>query len=226
MLDSQHATQAARRFSRCQVAQIQLSPEHAQMQVPLGAGSLSMTTHAFQLGDFYTLRGVYIKSAKIEIANLFLFPTPHYRLPLHVLEVVLLSGKPIAVILDQVDLSSQGAVGTAQLVQLRQQHDQMINSADIPAWFAECRSGSEFFLRPDTTDEVTDLLRVHDQMLSALAAICDQPPRLSTHESAQHALRINHYKQHHAQNAPGRPLLCSAFDAEWADRYFTTCLFA
>lgn len=226
MLNSRHAVEAAGRFGHWGVEPVELDPAYAEAKAVVGSGSLTMTTQAFHLGDLYTLRGVYIKSPKIEIANLFLFPRPDYPLPLHVLEVVLLSGRPIAAILDQIDLSSSDSSATPQLVELRQQHSNMMNSDTVPEWFAACRSGREFFLRPDNPEEVQTFLSIHDEMLQSLAENWSTPNRLSLHATTKHALRIEHYKQHHAANAPGKPLLTSCFGAQWSEDYLKQCLFA
>lgn len=199
-----------------------LDPAFGLVERPLGAGALTMRTRCWTLGDRYELRTAHIRSPKIEIFTSFLYPDPSLRMPLYAMEFVILGRKPIVAVLDAVDLAG-GDTAARILEHAHREAPEMTNADDAPDWFLECRSGSDFFLRPESAETFDALAAIHEHVVSALLAITDAP---AAPDPDAHAAAIADYKHHHRVNSPGLPLLNRVLGEAWTEEYMTGVFFA
>lgn len=181
---------------------------------------------AWQVGDYGELRNVLIQSPKIEIINLFFFPTPSYSVPIYALDFVVLAGRPLVGMIDLVGLND--AVAEAQAKRwLREAHRRfpLPQAADLPAWYQACRSGEDFFIRPDSLTQLQQLRTVHEHLWKNLTALLlGQVADSNAVAAREQALQA--YKQHHHMNVPGLPLLNKTFGETWTQRFLSEFLFA
>lgn len=190
----------------------------------LGAGSVQLTTRFWRAAGAFALRTVHIRSPKIEVVTAFAFPDADRALPVLGMELVRLGRRPIVGVLDLVDLDPGSALGADLLDEAHDRWPDLDNDDDAPDWFVDCRSGRDFFLRPED-DAPLDLLGdihlwVSEQLFrraSDTAAAQDAP----RHEAA-----IQAYKRHHRDHSPGLPLMNRVFGEAWTDDYMDGQLFA
>lgn len=175
------------------------------------------------------LRTVHIHGPRIEIINVFHFPAPERALPIYALELVVFGRRPVVGVIDAKPLCAHPYAETVWRKTLESAHasfTQLTPAHDPPGWYEQCRSGLDFFTRPEHFNGLGQLLACHAHVWSRLAAAQAAAPRLSEAETAAHAEALASYKHHHHVNFPGLPFLSRSFGAEWTDRFLNTAFFA
>ncbi|WOO41363.1 hypothetical protein [Rubellicoccus peritrichatus] len=178
----------------------------------------------FQSGtyaDSCEVRSVGIRSPKSEIINLFAYPLPHVAKPIFALEYVRFGQRGIVAVVDMYPaLEGPGNLTYYSNLLKRTvvEYPQLSYSQEYPAWYAECRSGDDIFVRPDQTDEFGDLCELAAKLW---ASYLDGPQlRMSQSELVlRHRESIQDYKRHHRLNSPGRKLLDKMFSETWTDSF-------
>lgn len=207
---------------------------------PGGAVHLHYERHANPQG--MDLRFMRLWSAKVDVQTLFVYPAPACVQPVLAAETVWLGGKAQILVLDTPWLCPAPAAPTApttaatpacalpepanpadpasrlwadQLQALRACH-QLVNSSDTPAWYADCRSGHDVFLRPENALVATQF----GQYALAAAALCQlawaSPASLHAAQTQAHSAALAHYRQHHHAHSPGVPLMSRCFGPDWS----------
>ncbi len=175
------------------------------------------------------LRSVHIHGPRIEIINLFYFPSPNRALPVYAMEFVLFGCRPIVGVIDAKPLNANPFTHNLWQETLTGAHSafpDLIPAEDPPPWYEECRSGLDFFTRPETVDGLRRLLDCHASVWARLAAAELSAPLLDEQETAAHCVALDDYKKHHRINSPGLPFLNRTFGPEWTDRFLRAALFA
>lgn len=174
-------------------------------------------------------RSVHIRGSRVEIINLFLFPDPGVALPLYAMEFVVFGRRPVVGVMDVVPLSGNPGARLCAEALLREahaRHPSLLDAGDPPGWFQECRSGLDFFVRPEGLEGVAELGACHLWIWESLlrheadAPLVDPPARLLR------AAELRRYKDHHRVHSPGLPFLHRTYGAEWTDRFLGEFLFA
>lgn len=182
-----------------------------------------------QLPNGGELRSVHIHGPRIEIINLFHFPSPNRALPIYAMEFVVFGSRPIVGVIDAKPLNNHPFAHKIWQETLTDAHSafpDLIRADDPPPWYEECRSGLDFFTRPETANGVCRLVDCHTRVWSRLAAAEAAAPLLDMETTAAHATALAHYKEHHRINSPGLPFLHRIFGTDWTDRFLRTALFA
>lgn len=191
---------------------------------PGGAVHLHYERHGNPQG--MDLRFMRLSSAKIEVQTLFVYPAPACAQPVLAAETVSLGGKAQILVLDTPWLAAlpdataaSAPYAWASAVQRLQQQQQLANSANIPAWYTDCRSGHDVFLRPDHALVATQFGRY----AHAVSQLCQNAwATAATLDAAQtqaHRAALAHYRQHHHAHSPGVPLMSRCFGADWASGF-------
>lgn len=189
--------------------------------------NFSAAFYSTKLGE---LRSVYIHSIKIEIFNLFFFPYDEFRAPIYAMEFVRMGERMVVAVLDVVGnpslLESQDIA--KNIISLHRQCNAHLPQAeDPPQWYQECRSGFDFFVRPERPEQMLELIRLHyvilEDYLDALALITDM---VSMDQCIQTSSWQKNYKNHHADNSPGLPFLNRTFGPDWTCSLLREHLFA
>ncbi len=168
------------------------------------------------------LRVVHITAPKIQIFNAFFFPSPRYALPIYAVEFVLLGKKPVAAVIDCVDVHGENVLGRQWLYAAHRQYPALQNADDPPAWYLDCRSGGDFFLRPDH-HQLLQMIEIHRQLWQQLQTALIAPPHCPCPAAHQQALQ--RYQCHHRDHSPGLPLLQRSFGESWTTQFLTDYLF-
>lgn len=175
------------------------------------------------------LRSVHIHGPRIEIINLFHFPAPDRALPIYALEFVVFGRRPIVGVIDAKALNDHPFARSLWHDTLTDAHaafPDLTRADDPPDWYEECRSGLDFFTRPEAVNGLGRLVACHTRIWARLTAAEKVAPRLDSTATAAHAVALAHYKDHHRINSPGLPFLHRTFGPEWTDRFLRTALFA
>lgn len=192
-------------------------------------GDTRLTARFARLPVGGELRSVHIHGPRIEIINLFHFPAPDRALPIYAMEFVVFGRRPVVGVIDAKPLTDHPYAKTLWQDTLSDAHaafPDLLRADDPPAWYEECRSGLDFFTRPDEINGIGRLLACHARVWSSLAAAERTAPRIPHADVAAHAQALNHYKDHHRLNSPGLPFLHRTYGTEWTDRFLKTALFA
>lgn len=218
------ATVPERTEAQARLARERALPESmARVRRPMGKGELTLTTRFRELNEVWDLRTVHIVSPKIEVLTCFLFPAPDRALPVYGMELVMLGRRPVIGVADLVDLDAGGRVGRDLLADAHAHFPDLPTSNDMPQWFDDCRSGGEFFMRPDEVTDLDALAAVHHHLVAGVLAL---PTGTQAADPQAHGAAIADYKRHHRIHSPGLPLMHSLFGADWTDRYMDAHLFA
>lgn len=175
------------------------------------------------------LRSVHIHGPRIEIINLFHFPSAARALPVYAMEFVLFGSRPIVGVIDAKPLNDHPyahKVWQEILTDAHASFPDLVRADDPPPWYEECRSGLDFFTRPEDVNGLRRLLDCHASVWSRLTAAEVASPCLDAESTAAHSAELAEYKDHHRVNSPGLPFLHRTFGPEWTDRFLRTALFA
>ncbi len=194
------------------------------------AGNIQLQAVFYRLGDWGEMRAVLIQSPKIDIINIFFFPQAQWDVPVYAMEFVVLGGKrtPIVAVIDAVALCSEGRSHAQARTLLQRAHHtfpQLHTADDMPAWYLACRSGEDFFIRPQDEAELHTLTQAHRHLWQAFIALLPAAHRVSKAQAAAHAQALADYKQHHCDNTPGLKLLQQQFGATWTQHFLQDYLF-
>ncbi len=175
------------------------------------------------------MRIAHTYAPKINIIALFFFPEPSYQLPVYSMEFVMLGEKPIVALMDMICLLQPTSVSQAVKNVMMTAHSQHLVSnhcGTLPQWFDECRSGFEFFSRPDHASDFDKLSEINVFLLEKLTQLLQAAELYDDHNSLFHKTNLDAYKTHHKANSPGLRLMNRSFGTDWTHHYLTNYLFA
>lgn len=205
-----------------------LPTAYAVASRPLPQGELRLENRFIAIEHGGELRAVLIHAPKIDIVTLFFFPLAVRALPVFAMEFVVLGQQPVVAVIDAPCLTVDATAQAATAHVLRAAHaacPDVLAADDPPDWYQNCRSGLDFFIRPR---DMAELERLGTVCLNVLAGIIEQfqtAAWLSATAAAEHAERLQAYKDHHRQHSPGLPLLQRHFGAAWTADYLAEHLF-
>jgi hypothetical protein len=185
-------------------------------------GVLVMETQFISVDDLGELRIVHIYAPKINVLTLFFFPHPAWQLPVYCLELVVFGSQPIVGLLDTVCLLPMACTGNVRqfMMDAHTAHPHLQQANDTPNWFRECRSGQDFFLRPQTDEELSCLAEIHLALLaSPLKTLFLNAKTFNAADTVEHQRHLQAYKHHHQLNAPGLRLMNRSFGDVWTTDY-------
>lgn len=187
-------------------------------------GTLILETHFMAIANKGELRWVHINAPKISVLTLFFFPQARWQLPVYCMELVVFNAQPIVAMLDMLCLSAMDC--KTQVLQLltdaHAKHHQLTQASQTPDWFNECRSGLDFFIRPQHLEEMQQLSDVHLELLKPLQNLIEHAQAFSEVDAQQHHANLQAYKNHHRIHAPGLRLMNRSFGEQWTDDYMNT----
>lgn len=183
----------------------------------------TLTTRCLELPDRGEARLVSIEGKKVHILNAFLWPRPEVQAPVYAMEFVAFGPKPIVAVIDAVGLAGDASVQLAREL-LAEAHARFPFTAgdDLPAWFQSCRSGHEFFVRPQRVEDFAALGEAH---LFAWARALDALRIAPLIRDSTHEIQLKSYKSHHANSSPGLKWLQVSFGEAWTDTYLHRIVF-
>ncbi len=174
------------------------------------------------------LRSVYIESPKLEIFNLFFFPLDNNG-PVYAMEFVRMGERMIVAV---IDVAANPAIPQAMeqaawiIRPHRESYPKLAQASDPPEWFEECRSGNDFFVRPDSIDAMQMLKHIHYEVLGTYSEFVQRVHGLKPLGDDLSGSWQASYKSHHAANSPGLPFLTRTFGDSWTNTYLNDHLFA
>ncbi|MCH8475120.1 MAG: hypothetical protein LAT55_07825 [Opitutales bacterium] len=191
-------------------------------------GSTVFRSDFYRIGAQGDFRGVHIFSPVIEIVNLFFFPNHSLRLPVFAMEFVRIGPRGVVGVIDckghDDDQSSQ-KIARSILGAAHRTFPHLTNGEDPPAWYAEARSGDDFFVRPESLAEFQELIRCHHFVWQQYAGhASDASPEKKASPERSNFLR--YYKDHHRDNSPGIPFLNRVFGEDWTATFLRDHLFS
>lgn len=202
-------------------------PQHATTCPPTRelasreSSGVRMDAFARLLPGLGEVRAVHIFSPRAEIMNLFFFPV--VTAPIFVIELVAFGKKPVVAVIDAKGVEPCGvALGAEILRAAHARHPGLPRGDDAPAWFEECRSGHDFFVRPADLAQFETLATVLHEVWHDLR---DKIPRCPPAGEAD-LVAVQHYKDHHRLHSPGRPFLHRVFGEAWTEAFMRDFLFA
>lgn len=217
-------------------ASLSAFPDEETLEVPVPEGLLPpihakmrFVARMATIGQCGTFRSVYITNGKIEIVNIFFFPLATVGFPVYAMEFVQVGPRPVVAVMD---LSSvglpEGAAGFASelLASAHREFPGLTNGDDPPAWYEECRSGADFFIRPSGPAMFAELAACHTYLWTRVVNGLATAQNLRPEEAGAHQEELDAYMDHHRLNSPGLPLLNRTFGTDWTDRFLRQCLFA
>lgn len=210
-------------FTAASAADLSLPPELAQRTE---GKTLLQSRRA--TGPKLDVRSVYIASPRIEIINIFLYPEPQIAAPLYAMEFVTFGKKPVVAVIDLCALCENNrAIETSKtcLERAHQDFPMLAYAEDPPAWYLECRSGNDFFIRPEKIEDFANLAACHQQVFASLLEELPHAETLSEAETLAHSAALRSYKDHHRENSPGLRFLHQTFGPEWTERLMREVLF-
>jgi len=184
-------------------------------------GVLVMETHFMTVADKGELRWVHIYSPKINVLTLFFFPYYRWQLPVYCMELVVFSAQPIVAMLDIVCLTAMSCSNTVEqfMTAAHQARPELQQATDTPDWFERCRSGQDFFIRPQNDNDMKTLSAIHLALLSPIKALVEQANLFTDQNALTHQHCLQSYKNHHRLHAPGLRLMNRSFGEQWTDDY-------
>ncbi|MEM7789852.1 MAG: hypothetical protein AAF546_00490 [Verrucomicrobiota bacterium] len=183
----------------------------------------------FYTSSYGDIRCVHISSPRIEIINFFFFPHPAIALPVYAMEFVVFGKKPIVAVIDLKGLAADPQLkeNCTQIMRLAHAHfPELTMATDPPGWFSECRSGEDFFSRPQQLHTMLSAKQAHEFVCSCLYDIMPKANLYSGDDAVKHAEAIRFYKDHHRENSPGLPFLNRTFGEEWTEHFLKNYLFS
>jgi Ferredoxin-dependent bilin reductase len=208
--------------------EIALPCAFAQIARAQPQGELKLRNRFIEIDHRGEFRGVAITAPKINIAAQFFFPDPRWQLPVFSMEMVVLGAQPMVALVDAKCLLPGLACAAAVDAALDQAHRDFPGlepAADPPQWYADCRSGRDFFIRPKDRQALQEFSMVQLRIWQAVVALLHDPVALDAGQVTDHAARLVAYKDHHRVNSPGVPLLTRSFGGAWTQEYLARYLF-
>lgn len=198
-----------------------LPRQYAQITRPELDGELVMDTQFMAVADKGELRWVHIYAPKINVLTLFFFPNPQWQLPVYCMEQVIFGNQPIIAMLDAVCLASMACHEKIDgwLQKAHQANPQLQQAQDTPEWFEQCRSGQDFFIRPENDHYRQMISHLHLRFLESLSNWLVAAEAFDGKLTGQHRHALQAYKNHHRIHAPGLKLMNRSFGEQWTDTY-------
>jgi len=211
-----------------QAMPLELPPDYASAQ----ARKISFSAD-FYAAEFGECRSVYIASDKIEIFNLFFFPKESIFLPVYAMEFVRMGEKMIVAVIDVAgnpDSPNSRQLAKDIIWPYREANAHLPQGDDPPTWYQECRSGCDFFVRPNGREQMQELIVLHYQIfgeyLATVRTAADSANGRADLYPSEHDTWQQAYKTHHADNSPGLPFLNRTFGEDWTQCMLRQHLFA
>lgn len=205
---------------------VRLPAEYASNQ----KGPIRFTAHFYRHASG-EMRAVYIEGPKIEIVNLFYFPEAVEDWPIYAMEFVQMGRRAVVGVIDVAGNEAQSKAtneATSIIRPIRERYPDLVQGDDPPGWFQECRSGNDFFVRPEGSTQLNRLCEAHLEVFERYCAVLRTQsvnvPATPPEESAGGWQA--RYKAHHATNSPGLPFLNRTFGEDWAQTFLHEHLFA
>ncbi|MCC5789364.1 MAG: hypothetical protein JJT75_07000 [Opitutales bacterium] len=178
-------------------------------------GEIELKTQLYSLFNQWEIRLARVTSPKIDILNLYAFPFEKKDLPVVVMEMVRFGPKPLVAVADLIGFGEQSRLAARKVLRLvHSAYPSLKNSQDPPVWFQECRSGEDFFIRPQNLLEWQTCCFAFRQLWKkAFFPLPGVDPSPEAHQA------LGQYKQHHLVNSPSRPFLQKTFGASWTEDY-------
>jgi hypothetical protein len=183
----------------------------------------------------FDLRGaqarlIRLHSPKADVFSAFIYPEPQSAAPIYAMEFVMLGGRPIVAVIDLVNLCEDETArltSDALMNRARTRYPHP-NNDDVPQWYLDCRSGREMFHRPTHADAFDALGAAHLQLLESLRTGFSGSTQVwpNSKDAPAHATAIAHYKTHHSEHSPGRPILTRLFGEAWTNSFLADKAFA
>ncbi|MEO0797120.1 MAG: hypothetical protein AAFX93_18355 [Verrucomicrobiota bacterium] len=191
-------------------------------------GSISLTAEAIHLTHLGELRLVNIISPKICIINLFFYPQDASELPVYAMEYVRFGPKAVVGVVDMKWLPEHRTptwiANTMTAVSL--EVGDLPRGQEMPKWYEECRSGNDFFLRPENEDDLDRSVMCHQlTWLAFLKKLSHGATRVTNNEPEICSKLVSQYKDHHRINSPGLPFLNRTFGKPWTDTFLSEFYF-
>lgn len=206
-----------------------LIPERfAQVRRREQRGELQLCTHILVHADLGEVRLVTIESPRIDFINLFGFPQPWLAYPCYTMEMVVLGPKPILGAIDVVDSSGSNvsqALASRYLAEAHQRFP-LVASDDIPAWYQDCRSGDDLFIRPDAEEDLVTICQAQEWLWQRYVDTWPKATILKQSQAKAHHQRQQWLRYHHRDNTPGLRLLERSFGQEWTHDFLYDWIFA
>lgn len=203
-----------------------LPSQYSHQQV---SGQLQLKAYFYQLDDWGEMRCVLIQAPKIHIINIFFFPEARWSLPVYAMEFVVLGHKPIVAVIDALSLLTPAPCNAALkqlLLKAHQDFQHLQQAEDMPKWYQDCRSGQDFFVRPENLEALNDISQAHLQVWQSVMGLLQTAQSVPSEQQAAHAQALTAYKKHHCDNTPGLKLLQQKFGVEWTQVFLRDYLFA
>jgi hypothetical protein len=206
-----------------------MPPAYALAQAGPPGNRVQCATRRYAIAGRAELRSVLIVSPRVQIINVFAYPRPDYSTPVFASECVQFGAKPIVGVIDLASCPDDPDCRRRAAATLDAAHaafPQLINADDPPAWFGECRSGHDFFVRPADAAGFEPLFQAHFRLWTEWSAgLVDSMP--SSPDSTRCRSRwIQSYKDHHRENSPGLPFLRKTFGENWTEGLLRDHFFA
>ena len=197
------------------------TPAFASLVSAQGA-TLTFEDHLY-LGRF-SWRMVHLATPRAEMLNILVFPESESAAPIFVCELMTFTHKPVVGVIDLAPFDQTSTqVSKTILESAHQQFARLVSSVDRPDWYEDCRSGHDFFVRPENFTQLTELQLaaefVWDLLLKTQAKI-DIPAR-----GLETPAKIINYKSHHLTHNPGRPFLHRLFGPELSEEFLSRHLY-
>lgn len=192
------------------------------------SGNLSLRASRHAVGKVAELRAVDIAGPRLAIVNVFAYPSNPAVLPVFVAEFVRFGERGVVAVIDLKwvgDASARApAWAEATLRGVHQDFAPLPYLENAPAWYQECRSGYDLFLRPQTQSDFDRVLELYRLVWRTYAAHLEATEPTEADPADLAAMR--EYQEHHRDAFPGRPFLERVFGKEWARDFLETIYFA
>ncbi len=197
------------------------SPNFARLESSHGA-TLTFEDHLFR-GRF-SWRMVHLQTPRAEMLNILLFPEPEVIVPIFVCELMTFTAKPVVGVIDLAPIDRTTLLDAKVILEAaHEQFHDLSNAEDQPDWYDDCRSGHDFFVRPQ---DFTQLSRVQsatefvwNRILLAHARVITRPRYPHTSD------QVANYKAHHLAHNPGRPFLHRLFGEALTEQFLSEHLY-
>ena len=212
----------------CSFQGISLPKDYQRREKQGETGKLILKNEFYLLPNKGELRTVTVRSPKINILNILFFPEAEQVLPAYAAEFVILSGKPIVAVIDGKYLHSAAKqiILAGAMARARDQVADLLRpEQERPEWFKLSCSGNEIFIRPADAEAMLRIMHLHLTLWKEVAILFSSDASYDPKNSKRHHNNLINYKQRHAANYPGNPLLRRSFGEEWARTYVNNYLF-
>jgi hypothetical protein len=195
-------------------------------EVIRASGNLVVTFDAFHLGCG-DVRIVRLFSNKVDVFTCFAYPDPASIAPTYAMEFVLIGGRPVVAVMDLLLMTPDAATESqldAFMREVRRDYHGS-NHQPVPDWYADCRSGRDVFVRPQSVDEFATFERMHLALFDQVCRWFTQHNLSHSQNAVAHGARLDEYKRHHCAHSPGLPIMERTFGASWTRQFMQDWVF-